>query len=274
MKNELRDRRLPPFAWVSRAAIAQLRACFDGRERSTALSIYTALAILSSEQRRATHDGIVATRREIADVAGVSDRTIDAYGDRLCAAGLLELERRGEEGLPNLWTLVEPSQGGEAASPPVAAISGEGRNQEHPPETVKEEKKTDGAKAPSTEADLDREIFAYWQAQCHHSQAKPTSDRLAKIRSRRRDGYTQEQMMRAIDGAAIGAWVNEHGKRFDDLELILRNGSKLEDFIERANRAAPGGNVVDITTMQPESVRKANAYMQFYDENGAKEEYR
>lgn len=270
MKNELRDRRLPPFAWVSRAAITQLRASFEGRERSTALSIYTALAILSSEQRRATHDGIVATRREIAEVAGVSDRTIDAYGDRLSAAGLLELERRGDEGLPNLWTLVEPPQGGEAASPPLAAVSGEGRSQTHPPENVKEEKKTDGAKAPSCEADLDREIFAYWQARCHHAQAKPTSDRLGKIRARRRDGYTQEQMLRAIDGAAVAAWVNEHGKRFDDLELIFRNGSKLEDFIGRADLAAPAaGNVIPL--QQAESVRKANSWTQYFDKNGAKE---
>lgn len=78
-----------------------------------------------------------------------------------------------------------------------------------------------------------RELFEYWQQRCEHPQAKPTRERLAKVRSRLREGYTAEQIRAAIDGAARAAFVNDAGKRFDDLELICRNGSKLEDFIAR-----------------------------------------
>jgi hypothetical protein len=85
-----------------------------------------------------------------------------------------------------------------------------------------------------------RELFAYWQRQCGHPNAKPTRDRLAKVRARLSEGYTAEQVRQAIDGAARAAFVNDAGKRFDDLELICRNGSKLEDFMSRSTaRAKP-----------------------------------
>ena len=78
------------------------------------------------------------------------------------------------------------------------------------------------------------ELFAYWQQRCGHGHAKLTPDRKRKIAARLREGYTPEQIRTAIDGAAQAAFVGENGKRYDDLELICRTGSKLEDFIERA----------------------------------------
>jgi hypothetical protein len=88
----------------------------------------------------------------------------------------------------------------------------------------------------------DRAIFDYWAEQCRHPGAKPTKDRLAKIRSRRNEGYTVDEIHQAIDGAAKAAHVNDAGRRFDDIELICRNGSKLESFIGRAVPRAQGGN--------------------------------
>ena len=93
-------------------------------------------------------------------------------------------------------------------------------------------------------ARLENELFAYWQQQCGHDHAKFTRDRRAKIRGRLREGYTAEQIRLGIDGAARAAFTNDAGKTFDDLELICRNGSKLEDFIARAappNGASTGG---------------------------------
>lgn len=84
-----------------------------------------------------------------------------------------------------------------------------------------------------------RDLFEYWQRACGHPQAKATRDRIAKVHARLREGYTPEQIREAIDGAARGAFVNDAGKRFDDLELICRSGSKLESFIGRL--AQPNG---------------------------------
>lgn len=78
-------------------------------------------------------------------------------------------------------------------------------------------------------------LFAYWRERCQHASAKFSADRRAKLRARRREGYTDEQIRSAIDGAARAAHVNDAGRRFDDLELICRTGSKLESFIARAS---------------------------------------
>lgn len=95
--------------------------------------------------------------------------------------------------------------------------------------------------SPSEKTEVDaRALFEYWQSRCSHPGAKPTRDRLVKVRARLAEGYTAEQVRLAIDGAARGAFVNEQGRRFDDLELICRSGSKLESFIDRATSNGNG----------------------------------
>lgn len=77
------------------------------------------------------------------------------------------------------------------------------------------------------------ELFGYWREQCGHVDAKLTRERRGRVVARLREGYTVEQVRAGIEGAARAAFVNEDGKRFDDLELICRSGSKLESFMGR-----------------------------------------
>lgn len=84
-----------------------------------------------------------------------------------------------------------------------------------------------------------RELFEHWREVCHHPQAKPTQERLRAIRARLKEGYTVDQITAAIGGAAVAAFVDDRGKRHDDLTLICRNGSKLEDFIARGQAKPP-----------------------------------
>jgi hypothetical protein len=77
-------------------------------------------------------------------------------------------------------------------------------------------------------------LFDYWRTQCGHPKALLTRDRVTKVLARLREGYSVEDIRRAIDGAAKHAYVNDRGVRYDDLELICRSGSKLEGFIQRA----------------------------------------
>lgn len=86
------------------------------------------------------------------------------------------------------------------------------------------------------------ELFAYWQQQCGHPHAKLSAERRRKIAGRLREGFTPQQIREAIDGAARGAFVNEAGAKFDDVELICRSASKLESFIARASLPAGSGN--------------------------------
>lgn len=81
-------------------------------------------------------------------------------------------------------------------------------------------------------------LFTYWQRACAHGAAKLTPERARALMARLKDGYTEAEIRKAIDGAAAAAYVNEEsGQRYDDLTLICRNGSKLESFMERGVRA-------------------------------------
>ncbi len=86
------------------------------------------------------------------------------------------------------------------------------------------------------------ELFRYWQRECEHTAARPTPERLSKVVARLRDGYSAAEIRKAIDGAKHSAFENDDGKRFDDLELICRNGTKLEQFIERGLKST--GDIV------------------------------
>lgn len=88
-----------------------------------------------------------------------------------------------------------------------------------------------------------RDVFAYWQERCNHQQAKPTSERQRLVKARFAEGYTIDQVKAAIDGCASSPHhqgVNDRGERYDDLTLICRSGSKLEWFLDRAERETGG----------------------------------
>lgn len=55
-----------------------------------------------------------------------------------------------------------------------------------------------------------------------------------KIRGRLREDYSPEELCRAIDGCFEDPWHRDRDKH--DLEYILRNQPKVEDFLNRAER--------------------------------------
>jgi hypothetical protein len=296
-----------PHCWQSIAALELLRRRVarpgPRGKRLTfpiAFAVYGTLTQLASERwKNGGRDGFEATRPEIAERAGVSDKSVDDYCKVLVEIGLLRVQRcrHGGLNLPSRYVLpdpvAEPAPSGELSTPPpnsarhprtqhatvanVARDGGElstpvvkevqleepqeqsplrsasGRGGEAQPEQLPLSPAVDvqapspsSAAPPSPDSRAERELFDYWQQRCGHSQAKATRGRLAKVRARLREGYTVEQIHRAIDGAAIGAFVNDAGKRFDDLELICRSGEKLESFIDRAtgsNGRPPGAPV-------------------------------
>jgi len=110
-----------------------------------------------------------------------------------------------------------------------------------------EEKTTATATSKLDAPALARKAFVYWQEKCGHPNAQPTPERLGKVRARLAQGYSLDAIRSAIDGAATAAFVNEQGKRFDDLELICRNGGKLEDFMGRASSKPAGAPPMPIS---------------------------
>jgi len=88
----------------------------------------------------------------------------------------------------------------------------------------------------SANADLSivEEVFSHWKIVMRHPAAKLTKDRREKILARLKEGYSVEQMRMAIDGCGVSPFHmgdNDRGRIYDDLTLILRTGTKLENFM-------------------------------------------
>lgn len=123
--------------------------------------------------------------------------------------------------------------------------SHEGAKGSSPEPSIEPSEEPSSSSSELDDAAFFHQVFDHWTTTCGHLNAKPTRDRRAKVIARQREGYTLDDIKRAIDGAAVGAFVNDAGKRFDDLELICRNGSKLESFIARASGTTTALSDVD-----------------------------
>lgn len=81
------------------------------------------------------------------------------------------------------------------------------------------------------------EVFEFWRAETGRVKAKLTTDRRTKIAARLKEGYTVDEIKRAIDGCRASPFhrgENPTGKVWDDIELICRTGAKLEGFLNSA----------------------------------------
>ncbi len=95
------------------------------------------------------------------------------------------------------------------------------------------------------EISIAEQIFNYWREVMEKpTSAKLTDKRSKTIKARLADGYTAEQIGHAIQGCKLSAWHmgdNDKGKPYNDIELICRNGEKLEGFIEQLSRGEQNG---------------------------------
>ena len=97
--------------------------------------------------------------------------------------------------------------------------------------TAKHELELDGT--PETDDDRVQLVYQHWVAALGKQRSKLTGSRRRKVLARIREGYTVQELCDAIDGCARSRYHmgdNDSGKRYDDLELICRSGSKVEQF--------------------------------------------
>lgn len=142
-----------------------------------------------------------------------------------------ETECKAKETQPvNLAKLTE--------SYPEAKKSESKANQE--PRTINQEPLTN-LKPLSANANQSFELFQYWCEVMGKSisTSKLTPKREKAINDRLKQGYTIDQIKTAILNCSQDPFSmnmpgggNDRGKPFNDLELICRNGEKLESFLE------------------------------------------
>jgi hypothetical protein len=217
------------------------------------LLVLLALADNADQERSLAWPGVDL----IAQKARVDRRTAQRCLRRLEEAGEIVLVRPGGRTTDGyraaVYRVTPGGQGRQSDAPPAGATPEASRGDKSdqvgvtpaPPQPLREPSTTDqgspsdsvGSPSRPDDRAIIADLFGYWRERCGHPQAKMTRDRTAKVAARLREGYTPEQIKAAIDGAQRGAFVNDDGKRFDDLELICRTGAKLESFIGRGNGA-------------------------------------
>lgn len=249
----MKDGRLHPFCYQSLGAVELIRGRFSGGELTSALGIYQTLTWVANEERR--RDRIEKSRSEMAELAGVSDRTLDKYVDEFEALGLVEVERRqaGRAHLPNLWTLVDP-EGGEIISPPLQpfreggemASPGVAKQLRHPSAREgepEEEQQEEEPPYPLTEI---AEDFEGWLA--HHwsvtGMGPPREGTKARqhvwsmYRARRQEGYQAVEIELASEGAFSNDFRRENGHYGHESVLFP---TKIPRLIHLGRRHRAGG---------------------------------
>ena len=84
-----------------------------------------------------------------------------------------------------------------------------------------------------------RHVFDYWRNATEHHQAKLGDKRRKAIASRLKEGYSTDELKRAIDGCLVSPWhqgQNGNKRKYDDIELICRDASKVDQFISLAGQ--------------------------------------
>ena len=128
---------------------------------------------------------------------------------------------------------------GTTASTPYGPTSYAGDPiQESIQESIQEEPLSSSAKPkPDVMAQV-REVFDHWKSTLNHPKTKLGSDRVIKIRSRLREGFTVEELKQAIDGCAASPHhmgdndrgPDGNGKVFDSIGLIFAGSDSVDRF--------------------------------------------
>lgn len=90
-----------------------------------------------------------------------------------------------------------------------------------------------------------RRIFEHWhRVTGKNGNVKLTPERRMKVQARLKQGYSVDDILKAIDGCAASDFHMARGEHkggtvFNDLTLICRNDTALEMFIERADEHKP-----------------------------------
>lgn len=104
-----------------------------------------------------------------------------------------------------------------------------------------------------------RAIVLYWIARTGRdsARAKVTAGRMKKVRARLEEGYTVDEIRQAIANIADSPYHNgTEGRRYDTLDLICRNGEKLESYRDYGD--APIG-AHEIEELERDPIQKAKA---------------
>ena len=100
------------------------------------------------------------------------------------------------------------------------------------------------------------EIFDFWKVTMNHPNAKLDDRRRQKIKKALVLGYSKDDLIDAVRGCAMTSFNmgdNDNHKVYDDIELILRNSSNIERFINNSK-----GKIEFVKKSKKELLREKN----------------
>lgn len=128
----------------------------------------------------------------------------------------------------------------DAIPTPLMHAQGEGKGKEG------KGKEREGVKTTVEPSGPTAEVFSYWQVKRNHPQAKLDAKRLKAIKGRLADGYTVGELCEAIDGCCLSPHhmgQNDTRTIYDDIELICRDGPRVDKFIKLARQGGAQGEL-------------------------------
>lgn len=113
------------------------------------------------------------------------------------------------------------------------------------PSTAVGNEKPEGRPRPDANRNLEeaQKLFEFWQTTLSHETARFTAERRKKVLGRLAAGYTPDDIRKAILGCKASPHhqgENERGVKYDDLELVCRSDTKLEQFMSYAHTNGNG----------------------------------
>lgn len=153
---------------------------------------------------------------------------------------LPEILGKGKQAKPpvpeNLGTPEDPSQKFRDDSDPLKTAPGtSGKVRLNRTELKGTEQKRTEGNVEHTRQDPVDTIFSFWQEVHKHPKAMLDEIREKAIRSRLKEGYTLERIKQAILGIKQSPHhmgKNEQNTKYDDIELICRNGTNVDKFAD------------------------------------------
>jgi len=208
----------------------------------------------------------------IAELDDAPERNVRRWLARLQMFALIEVDRSGNRlGRPSVYRFLRhpamgtsdlrvettprsEQPGGSNSAQPVGQINPESPGQIDPEtpglkqralfkSSEREDLREPSEEKRRTRARVTDPVFEHWVLVMGWRQPTLSEDRKRVLKARRREGYTDEQLCQAIDGATrsdfyMGRDPKHPGKK-NDLTTILKSGARIEEHIERLSDAPP-----------------------------------
>lgn len=202
------------------------------------------------QKRRGNPSNLPEIRQEKRDLESVQIGTVAILSQSVNDATIADLEQVTESS-HDCHTIVTPySSSSSSSSINTHEIHGvintnpeqdffDAEQVVESPENPKPKPAAKTAKAESYGPQV-KAIFAYWQARLNHPKSILTPARHRCIEARLKEGYALDEIKRAIDGCLASPFHqgdNDQKAVYDDIELICRNGQKVEMFIAKVSPA-------------------------------------